>query len=76
MAYDAVLHNLMLIGEAANSIREDLSTALPGTPWHSIIGLRNIVAHEYFRVRPDLIADIVDNDLRSLAIGLRRLLDD
>lgn len=38
----------------------------PGTPWASIAGLRNVVVHEYFRVNPDLIRDIVDNQLAPL----------
>ncbi len=28
--------------------------------WSSIAGLRNVVVHEYFRVDPDMIRDIVD----------------
>jgi uncharacterized protein with HEPN domain len=35
-------------------------------PWSSIAGLRNVVVHEYFRVDPDLIRDIVDNQLSTL----------
>lgn len=38
----------------------------PGTPWNSIAGLRNVVVHEYFRVNPDLIRDILDNQLTPL----------
>lgn len=29
-------------------------------------GLRNVVVHEYFRVDPDMIRDIVDNELAPL----------
>ena len=35
-------------------------------PWHSNAGLRNVVAHEYFRVDPDMIRDIVGNQLAPL----------
>jgi uncharacterized protein with HEPN domain len=35
--------------------------------------LRNIVVHEYFRVNPDLIIDIVDRQLDPLAERLSRL---
>lgn len=42
-------------------------------PWAAIAGLRNIVVHEYFRVNPDLILDIVDNQLAPLADRLRSL---
>ncbi|WP_371744652.1 HepT-like ribonuclease domain-containing protein [Georgenia sp. TF02-10] len=29
-------------------------------------GLRNVLVHEYFRVDPDMIRDIVDNQLAPL----------
>ncbi|MDN5758100.1 MAG: DUF86 domain-containing protein [Tomitella sp.] len=74
MAYDAVLHNLMVIGEAANAMREDLANVVPGTEWNSIIGLRNIIAHAYFQVQPDVIIDVIDTNLDPLATEIRRLL--
>jgi uncharacterized protein with HEPN domain len=43
---------------------------MPDIPWTSIAGLRNIVVHEYFRVNPELISDIVDNNLDQLAKAL------
>jgi uncharacterized protein with HEPN domain len=36
-------------------------------------GLRNIVVHEYFRVSPELVLDIVDHQLGPLAVRLRGL---
>jgi uncharacterized protein with HEPN domain len=69
MAYDAILRNLAVIGEAVKSLPDDFKQGHEGTPWPSIAGLRNVVVHEYFRVNPDLIRDIVDNQLA-------RLLDD
>lgn len=44
---------------------------MPDVPWASIAGLRNVVVHEYFRVNPDLILDIVDNLLVGLARAIR-----
>ncbi|WP_220492218.1 HepT-like ribonuclease domain-containing protein [Propioniciclava sp. MC1683] len=35
--------------------------------------MRNIVFHEYFRVNPDLILDLVDHQLGPLAEQLRNL---
>lgn len=73
MAYDAVLRNLAVIGEAVRSLPAETRDAMPDVPWSAIAGLRNVVVHEYFRVNPDLIIDIVDNQLTPLADRLRRL---
>jgi uncharacterized protein with HEPN domain len=63
MAYDAVLRNLAVIGEAVKSLPDDFKHEHAGIPWPSIAGLRNVVVHEYFRVNPDMIRDIVTNEL-------------
>lgn len=66
MAYDAVLRNLAVVGEAVKSLPDEFKQKHSDTPWISIAGLRNVVVHEYFRVNPDLIRDIVDNQLAPL----------
>ncbi len=71
MAYDALLRNLAVIGEAVRSLPSETREAMPDVPWASIAGLRNIVVHEYFRVNPDLILDIVDRELVELALAIR-----
>lgn len=70
MAYDAILRNLAVIGEAVRALPQDTTSAIPDIPWAAIAGLRNVVIHEYFRVRPDLIIDIVDNELVRLAAAI------
>lgn len=66
MAYDAVLRNLAVVGEAVKSLPDEFKQRHPDTPWNSIAGLRNVVVHEYFRVNPELIRDILDNQLAPL----------
>jgi uncharacterized protein with HEPN domain len=44
---DAVMYNLIILGEAANSISEDFRLQYPEIPWPSIIGTRNIIVHGY-----------------------------
>lgn len=71
MAYDGILRNLAVIGEAVRSLPGQTRQTIPGVPWASIAGLRNIVVHEYFRVNPDLVIDIVDHQLVELADAIR-----
>lgn len=70
-AYDALLRNLAVIGEAVRSLPVETRRTMPDVPWAAIAGLRNIVVHEYFRVNPDVIFDIVDNQLVELAGAIR-----
>jgi uncharacterized protein with HEPN domain len=45
---DAVVRNLEIIGEAAGRLPEPVRFAAPEIEWRKILGLRNILAHEYF----------------------------
>jgi uncharacterized protein with HEPN domain len=71
MAYDAVLRNLAVIGEAVRALPPEVTASAPAVPWASIAGLRNVVVHEYFRVDATVIAQIVENELVPLANALR-----
>lgn len=73
MAYDAVLRNLAVIGEPVRSLSDETRARIPDAPWAAIAGLRNVVVHEYFRSDPDLVLDIVDNQLSPLKDQLELL---
>lgn len=74
MAYDAVLRNVAVIGEAVKALPDGELDAMPEVPWPAIAGLRNVVVHEYFRIQADLIIDIVDNELIALSNSIRKRL--
>lgn len=46
----AVLHKLMIIGEAAARLPKDFRDRHPEIEWSDIVGFRNIVVHTYFNV--------------------------
>lgn len=50
MMYYASLRQLEIIGEAANHLSMEIHLDFPEVPWARIIGLRNLVIHEYFGV--------------------------
>lgn len=70
MDFDATLRNLAVIGEAVRALPAETIESMPDVPWTSIAGLRNIVVHEFFRVNPELISDIVDKYLGQLQEAL------
>ncbi len=63
--------NQAVIGEAVKSLPDEFKQELAGTPRLSIAGVRDVVVHEHFRVNPDLIRDIVDNQLAPSAVRPR-----
>ena len=66
MAFDAILRNLGVIGEAAKSLPDGFTSQHPDVPWPAIAGLRNVIVHEYFRIDTPMIIDILDNHLSRL----------
>lgn len=62
-----------MIGEAVRTLPSETRDGMPDIAWAAIAGLRNIVVHEYFRVNPDLILDLVENQLAPLADRLREV---
>jgi uncharacterized protein with HEPN domain len=46
---------LLIIGEAANHVSTKFREQHPEIEWAQIIGLRNILAHEYGEVKTDKI---------------------
>lgn len=47
---DAVIRNLEVIGEASKHIPKKLKDQHQEVDWRAMMGLRNIIAHEYFGV--------------------------
>lgn len=71
---DAVIHNLTVIGEAANHIPPEIRGQHPDLPWRQMIDLRNFTVHAYWNLRPSVIWDTIRKDLPPLVEPLRRLL--
>jgi uncharacterized protein with HEPN domain len=63
----------MIVGEAVKGVSAETRTREPGIPWKQIAGLRDLLAHEYFRIDMSEILKIVDRDLGPLEDAVRRL---
>jgi uncharacterized protein with HEPN domain len=71
---DAVIHNLTVIGEAANHIPGEITSRYPDIPWRQMVDLRNFTVHAYWNLRPSVIWDTAKNDLPPLVESLGKLL--
>ena len=52
---NSVTLNLIIIGEAATHFPEEIRERNPEIRWTSVVGLRNVIAHEYFEIDPKKI---------------------
>jgi len=71
----ALIQQLTVIGEAAGRVSLERQAELPELPWREMIGMRNLVTHDYWQVDPTIMWRTVTRDLRKLlkqldALGL------
>lgn len=71
---DAVLHNLMLVGESVRWIPDVILDAHPEVPWRLLRGVRNVVVHEYFGIDDAILWVTVRDDLPPLVDDLEAIL--
>ena len=50
---------LSIISEAANLLPQELRDAYPDVPWAAIVGIGNLLRHEYEKIDSAIIWDIV-----------------
>lgn len=63
---DAVIRRLEIIGEAVKNLDDDFRGKYPQINWKKIAGMRDIIAHEYFGVKPERVWDALKQDLPKL----------
>jgi len=71
----AVMRHLEIIGEAANNLDKEFQNKNNDIPWNVIIGLRNVVIHDYMDVDINIIWQIITQDLKPLQRQILELLE-
>ena len=70
-----IIHQLLLIGEAARGISESLRVRTPDIEWAVIIGMRNRLIHGYFQVDAAEVWKTVERDVPKLQEQAERLIE-
>jgi uncharacterized protein with HEPN domain len=73
---DAVIRALEVIGEAARRLSQESKNAIPDIPWPKLIGMRNILIHQYDNVDLDLVYETVHNFIPPLIERIKVVLRD
>ena len=77
---DASILRLQIIGESVRAIDDmtkgELLPKYDAIPWRSIIGLRNIISHDYANVNYTIIVKIIKNNLQLLDETVGKMISD
>ena len=71
---DAVSKRLEEIGESVKDLSEEAKSRAPHIPWHSIVGMRNVLSHTYDDVDFEIVWDTIIHDLPQLKETVMELL--
>jgi uncharacterized protein with HEPN domain len=66
--------NLQIIGEASRSLSSQIRDQYPAIPWTKMIGMRNILTHNYFEIDLDIVWAVVEQELPSLKQAVEAIL--
>ena len=69
-----IVHNLQIIGEAAAKIPSDQQREYPDLPWPKMVGMRNVLVHNYFNIDLDIVWQVVESELPALKEKIGRIL--
>lgn len=65
-----------IIGEAAYKLTHEFRDTHPEIPWREIIGMRHLLVHGYFTINPEVLWDVIQNDIPSMIPALKKYLEE
>jgi uncharacterized protein with HEPN domain len=71
----ACIKQIEIIGEAGNHVTKTTQLQFSEIEWRKIVGLRNIVIHEYFGIDFDVIWGIILSDIPDLKVKIENILN-
>lgn len=66
MVIDAIIRNFEVIGEAAKYIPEEFKSKYPELPLKEMVGMRNVLIHDYLGIDYKFIWQTIKEDLPEL----------
>lgn len=70
----AVVYNILAIGEAAYKLTNAFRREHPETQWNDIMLMRNVLAHDYYKLKLQTVWEVVQHDLPLLREQVARYL--
>ena len=73
--WNATVRVLLVIGEAAKRVSDDVKAHAPQVPWRVMAGMRDRLVHNYNDIRLDVVWRTATEDIPPLLAFLRPLRD-
>jgi uncharacterized protein with HEPN domain len=74
MRLDALLYEIVVMGEAARRLSPEIRAAHPEIPWRAIIGMRSVITHGYDQIDDDELWQVIERDLPDLMPKIEAIL--
>ena len=73
MRQDAIVRRLEIIGEATERLSDEFRTEHPEIPWKDMAGMRDVLIHDYDKVKVRRVLDTMQNAIPALILQLEPL---
>lgn len=77
---DAVCMLLIAIGESLKNLDKitngTLLSKYPEIEWKKVMGLRDIISHQYFDINAEAIYDVCDNKIKPFSDTIKKIIED
>ena len=64
-----------IIGEAAYKITNEFKEFHTDLPWKQMEGMRHILVHGYFSISPNVLWDVIENDIPTIIPVIKRYIE-
>ena len=64
--YFAVMKNIEIVGEAVYMLTKDFKDVHAEIPWQIIQGMRHVLVHGYYKIRPKQLWNTIEQDIPEL----------
>ncbi len=70
----AIIHQLLILGEATKRLSDDFKALHPEIPWRYISGMRDHLVHGYDTIDLEEVWNVLEHDLPDLLSQIKLLL--
>jgi uncharacterized protein with HEPN domain len=69
-------YKLISIGEGMKTVADKFKDQYPDIDWKNVIGMKNVLTHDYYDMNPNIVYSTIKNDLPILCEQVRKILVD